>query len=167
MLCSFYNAYSGEINMTGQPFSTLTSDHIALLRAVAVMDLAQSSSLSKHIGKPVSEDLIALRTHGYIREISSPRKDGTLSHLHTITSLGKEVLQSQGDLNAILSVPTIGPRPPIRRETYTGAEMQPFTGRAGSADALRYPSRVGNELRYRHDSNEPASESKKKSQNLK
>jgi hypothetical protein len=34
--------------------------------------------------------------------------------------------------------------------------MRPFTGRAGSMDALKYPSRVGNQLRYRDDGTPPA-----------
>jgi hypothetical protein len=34
--------------------------------------------------------------------------------------------------------------------------MLPFTGRAGSMDALKYPSRVGNQLRYRDDGTPPA-----------
>ena len=143
--------------MTPPSFAPLTPDHLAVLRAVARMDLSLGITISQSLGRPVSEDLAELRAQGYVREVSSPRHDGAPSHLHTITAQGREALRGQ-DAQSAASTPalTIGPRPPLHRETYNGSEMRPFTGRAGSMDALKYPSRVGNQLRYPDDGNEPA-----------
>lgn len=142
--------------MTASTSALLSPDHLAVLRAVARMDLSLGIAIGQSLGRPVTEDLAALRAQGYVREVSSPRHDGTPSHLQTITAKGSQALQAQDGLSASALMPTIGPRPPLRRETYTGGEMRPFTGRAGSMDALKYPSRVGNELRYRDDGSEPA-----------
>ncbi|WP_219209522.1 hypothetical protein [Variovorax boronicumulans] len=144
--------------MTTAPFAPLAPDHLAVLRTVARMDLSLGASIGQNLGRPVSDDLAALRAQGYIREISSPRTDGTPNHLHTITDKGNEALQRQAEQSPSAPVPTIGPRAPLRRETYTGTEMHPFTGRAGSMDALKYPSRVGDQLRYRDDASAPAAE---------
>ena len=141
--------------MTLQSPASLTPDHLAVLRAVARMDLSLGIAIGQSLGRPVSDDLAALRAQGYVREVSSPRHDGTPSHLHTITPQGREALQAHGEQGVTTPQPTVGPRPPLRRETYTGSEMLPFTGRAGSMDALKYPSRVGNQLRYRDDGAEP------------
>lgn len=142
--------------MTPSSPAFLTPDHLAVLRAVARMDLSLGVAIGQSLGRPVSDDLAELRAQGYVREVSSPRHDGTPSHLYTITASGREALRGQDEQGASAPVPTIGPRPPLRRETYTGSEMRPFTGRAGSMDALKYPSRVGNQLRYRDDVSEPA-----------
>lgn len=141
--------------MTPPSSAFLTPDHLAVLRAVARMDLSLGIAIGQSLGRPVSEDLAALRAQGYVREVSSPRHDGTPSHLHTITAKGSEALRGQDEQSVSAPVPTIGPRPPLHRETYNGSEMRPFTGRAGSMDALKYPSRVGNQLRYRDDGSEP------------
>ena len=142
--------------MTPPSSAFLTPDHLAVLRAVARMDLSLGNAIGQSLGRPVAEDLAALRAQGYVREVSSPRHDGTPSHLHTITVKGSEALQGQDEQRISAAVPTIGPRPLMHRETYNGSEMRPFTGRAGSMDALKYPSRVGNQLRYRDDGSEPA-----------
>jgi len=142
--------------MTLPSSAFLTPDHLTVLRAVARMDLSLGIVIGQSLGRPVSEDLAALRAQGYVREVSSPRHDGTPSHLYAITAKGSEALGEQSAQSVSASVPTIGPRPPLHRETYIGSEMRPFTGRAGSMDALKYPSRVGNELRYRDDGSEPA-----------
>ncbi|MGO4395691.1 hypothetical protein AB4Z46_30475 [Variovorax sp. M-6] len=142
--------------MTAPSPAILTPDHLAVLRAVARMDLSLGTVIGQSLGRPVSDDLAALRTQGYVREVSSPRQDGTASHLHAITAKGREALLGQDEQRVTAAVPTTGPRPPLRRETYTGSEMRPFTGRAGSMDALKYPSRVGNELRYRDEGGDPA-----------
>lgn len=135
----------------------LSPDHLAVLRAVARMDLSLGTVIGQSLGRPVSDDLAQLRLQGYVREVSSSRHDGTPSHLHTITAKGREALQGQDETAPATPMPTLGPRPPLRRETYTGSEMRPFTGREGSMDALKYPSRVGNQLRYRDDGAAPPS----------
>ena len=142
--------------MTPPSSALLSPDHLAVLRAVARMDLSLGTVIGQSLGRPVSEDLAALRAQGYVRDVASPRHDGTASHLQAITAKGSEALRSQDGQGVSAPVPTTGPRPPLRRETYTGSEMRPFTGRAGSMDALKYPSRVGNELRYRDDVSDPA-----------
>lgn len=142
--------------MTLPPSASLTPDHFAVLRAVARTDLSPGIAISQSLGRPVSEELAELRTQGYVREVSSPRHDGTPGHLHTITAQGREALRRQDEQTAATPVLTIGPRPPLHRETYNGSEMRPFTGRAGSMDALKYPSRVGNQLRYPDDGTAPA-----------
>lgn len=142
--------------MTPPSSAFLTPDHLAVLRAVARMDLSLGNAIGQSLGRSVAEDLAALRAKGYVREVSSPRHGGTPSHLHTITVKGSEALRGQDEQRISAAAPTIGPRPPMHRETYNGSEMRPFTGRAGSMDALKYPSRVGNQLRYRDDGSEPA-----------
>jgi hypothetical protein len=143
--------------MTSPILASLAPDHLAVLRAVARVDLSLGITISQSLGRPVFEDLAELRARGYVREVSSPRHDGTPSHLHTTTVEGREALRRQDEQSASAPVPTIGPRPPLHRETYNGSEMRPFTGRAGSMDALKYPSRVGNQLRYPDsDGSEPA-----------
>ncbi|MGJ7546636.1 hypothetical protein [Variovorax sp. LT1R16] len=142
--------------MTAPSSASLSPDHLAVLRVVARMDLSHGAAISQSLGRPASEGLAVLRAEGYVREVASPRKDGTPNHLHTITAKGLDALQSQGDESISAPGPTTGPRPPLHRETYTGTEMHPFTGRAGSMDALKYPSRVGNQLRYRDDPIAPA-----------
>ncbi|MDH6170066.1 hypothetical protein M2282_005236 [Variovorax boronicumulans] len=145
--------------MTSPIFAPLAPDPLAVLRAVARMDLSLGIAISQSLGRPVAEDLAELRARGYVREVSSPRHDGTPGHLHTITVQGREALQRQDEQSPSAPVPTLGPRPPLRRETYTGSELRPFTGRAGSMDALKYPSRVGSQLRYPgDDGSEPARE---------
>lgn len=140
-----------ECEMTASPSAFLSPDQLSVLRAVARVDLSHGVAISQSLGRPASEDLAVLRAQGYVREVVSPRKDGTPNHLHTITPRGREALQSHDEQCIVAAVPTTGPRPPLRRETYAGTEMHPFTGREGSMDALRYPSRVGNQLRYRDD----------------
>jgi len=142
--------------MTPLSSAFLTPDYLAVLRAVARTDLSLGIVIGQSLGRPVFEDLAALRTQGYVREVSSPRHDGTASHLHAITAKGSEALRGQDEQSVSAPVPTIGPRPPLHRETYNGSEMRPFTGRAGSMDALKYPSRVGNQLLYRDDDSESA-----------
>lgn len=144
--------------MTAPPFASLSPDHLAALRAVARMDLSHGIAIGQSLGRSASADLAALRADGYVREVASPRKDGTPNHLYTITSKGREALQSHDRPSDSAPGPTTGPRPPLRRETYTGTEMHPFTGRAGSMDALKYPSRVGNQLRYPADRTAPAAD---------
>ncbi len=143
--------------MTSSSPAPLSPDQFAVLRAVARMDLSLGIVIGQSLGRPVSDDLAALRLQGYVREVSSPRHDGTPSHLHTITAKGREALQGHEEQPVVSTAPTptLGPRPPLRRETYTGSEMRPNTARAGSMDALKYPSRVGNELRYREDGSAP------------
>jgi hypothetical protein len=147
--------------MTPSSPAFLSPDHLAVLRAVARMDLSLGTVIAQSLGRPVSDDLAELRLQGHIREVSSPRHDGTPGHLYTITSKGREALQAQDAQAPTTPMPTLGPRPPLRRETYTGSEMLPFTGRAGSMDALKYPSRVGNQLRYRDDGAAPAGKDSK------
>lgn len=38
---------------------------------------------------------------------------------------------------------------PMWNGTYDGAELKPFTGRAGAMDAFTFPSRMGSKLHYR------------------
>jgi hypothetical protein len=143
--------------MTPSSPAFLSPDHIAVLRAVARMDLSLGTVIGQSLGRPVSDDLAELRLQGHVREVSSPRHDGTPGHLYTITTKGRDALQGRDEAPSNAApTPTLGPRPPLRRETYTGSEMRPFTGRAGSMDALKYPSRVGNQLRYRDDGTPPA-----------
>lgn len=143
--------------MTSPNSDLLTQAELAVLRVVARMDLILGVAIGQTLGRPANDEVAALRMKGYVREISSPRHDGMPSHLYTITAAGSEALRVQDGHRAVAPGPTIGPRPPLDRETYAGSEMRPFTGRAGSMDALRYPSRVGNELRYRDDDSESRS----------
>lgn len=131
--------------------STLTSEQIVVLQAVSKRDFIQSSTLSKNVGWPVREVLATVCALGYVAEVSSPRRDGTPIQLYAITALGMMELQKMQAQDVSEPVRTIGPRPPLTRETYNGAELQPFSGRSGSMDALKYPSRVGNNLRHRDD----------------
>lgn len=142
--------------MTAPPFASLSPEHLAVLRTVSRMELSLGASIGQNLGRPVAEDLAALCLQGYVRETSSPRTDGAPNHLYTITYKGSEALRRQDEQSVSGPGPTTGPRPPIRRETYTGTEMHPFTGRAGSMDALKYPSRIGDQLRYRDDVDAPA-----------
>ena len=50
-----------------------------------------------------------------------------------------------------LTKPAVYIRPPVAMDKthYDGAEQRPFLGRPGANDALTYPSRVGDTLRYR------------------
>lgn len=135
--------------MTNAPKNSLTPQKIAVLRAVSRMDFCTVLSVSTTLGRSAAVDIEALRMLGYISVVSSPRKDGSPSRLNTLTQQGTEALRTHDEPRAAVSGPTIGARPPLNRETYMGSEMQPYTGRAGSMDALKYPSRVGDELRYR------------------
>lgn len=76
--------------MTAPPFASLSPDHLAALRAVARMDLSHGIAIGQSLGRSASADLAALRADGYVREVASPRKDGTPNHLYTITSKGRE-----------------------------------------------------------------------------
>jgi hypothetical protein len=134
--------------MPARPFTPLSPEHLAVLRAVARMDLSTTVSLSQTLGRSAASDLASLHANGYVRKVASPRRDGAPNQLSTITPKGSEALLSQGEQPPPSPAPTTGPRPSSRPTTYLGTELQPFTARAGSNDALKYPSRVGDELRY-------------------
>jgi len=134
--------------MTSSTFELSPELH-AVLRAVARMDLSISVAISQHLGRSVARDMIALRTLGFIREVSSPRKDGTASYLNAITSKGTDALRIHDEERAASQLPAPGRRPSLDLGTYMGNDMLAFGSRAGSSDALKIPSRVGNELRYR------------------
>jgi hypothetical protein len=92
-----------------KPMHELSPEQFAVLRTVARMDLSISVALSKQLGRSVTDDLVCLRAHGFVREVKSPRSDGTPNYLHAITSMGKEALRLHDELGAV-PLPTVGRR---------------------------------------------------------
>ncbi|WP_183024846.1 hypothetical protein [Variovorax sp. UMC13] len=137
--------------MTARPSALLSPEQLSVLRAVARTDLVHGVAISQSLGRAAFTDLAVLRAEGYVREVLSPRKDGSPNHLNALTIKGREALQSHGGQCVSAGASTAAQRESLSRETYAGTEMHPFTGRAGSMDALKYPSRVGDQLRYRED----------------
>lgn len=135
----------GEMN---PPTDTLTPELAAVLRAVSRMDLTTALAVGKVLGRSPTEDLDALRELRFVRVVVSTRHDGTPNRFFTPTAQGTDALISFDREGDYVPVPTIGPRPSLTRETYMGGELQPFAERAGSMDALKYPSRVGDQRRY-------------------
>lgn len=137
--------------------SDLSPERHAVLSAVARMDLSVSVAISQHLGRSVANDVTALRLLGFIREVLSSRKDGTASNLIAITPKGKDALKVYDEQRTEGLLLTPPRRPSLDQGTYMGNDMVAFGSRAGASDALNFPSRVGNELRYRDKPTAPAS----------
>lgn len=128
--------------------NSLSPELVAVLRAASRMDLATALSIGKILGRPVADDLDRLRELRYVRMVSTPRPNGPPNRLYSVTPYGTDALKDYDRVGEPVPVPTIGQRPTAHRETYMGGELRQFADRAGSMDALRYPSRVGDQLRY-------------------
>lgn len=137
--------------MSAQRHDELPDDQLSVLRIVVRMDLSHGVAISQSLGRPAYESLAMLRAEGYVKEIPCPRRDGSPNQLYTITAKGREAVKSQLHPSVGATAVTTGPKPAVRHETYSGFEMRPFTGRAGSTDALKYPSRIGDQRHYRDD----------------
>lgn len=135
--------------MSRESSLVLDEDVLTVLRLISRMDLVLGVSVAHSFGRPVHDHIASLRAEGYISDQVSRRLDGTSALLYTVTNTGKAALAAKAKESADLT--TAASKSPLHRETYSGAELRPFTGRAGSMDALRIPSRVGNRLRFRTD----------------
>ncbi|MCR6481002.1 hypothetical protein NU688_32930 [Variovorax sp. ZS18.2.2] len=128
---------------------TLDRDLVRVLRAVAHTNLSPLGAIASTTGMTVHEPLQVLRNKGYVREHGGVQGGGMPVLLYSITPKGKEALQALEiePSDGMLSARAQGPSAPPTKH-YDGAEMRPSTVRAGSMDAFKYPSRVGNSLHH-------------------
>ncbi|WP_286373310.1 hypothetical protein [Variovorax saccharolyticus] len=114
--------------------------------------MAPSNALVKTGIGGVHETLRWLVKQGYVQEHPGLQSNGAASVLHSLSSKGQAALRKADAAAAPESpVPSIA-MPRAARETsgsvYMGEELRPFTGRAGSMDAMKHPSRFGENLRH-------------------
>jgi hypothetical protein len=137
--------------------SVLTDELAAVLRAVALADFCEPSTIAKVIGHAVAEQLEQLRAAGLVMRNVARRADRTRTTLYTATAIGRDQLRaheinSAPRLRAPTGMPTVAaPRTAqlTTRGLYTGAELRPYEGRPGAMDAFALPSRMGRRLHYR------------------
>ncbi|MDM0029887.1 hypothetical protein [Variovorax saccharolyticus] len=137
---------------------SLNSDQVALLRALDKSNMAPSNALIKTGIGGVHETLKWLVEQGHVQEHPSLQCNGASSMLYSLSSNGQRALQQAGE--AAAQRPVTAPAP-VRGRTdtsgavYMGDELRPFTGRAGSMDAMKHPSRFGENLRHADGSMTP------------
>ncbi|WP_286374065.1 hypothetical protein [Variovorax saccharolyticus] len=114
--------------------------------------MAPSNALVKTGIGAVHESLKWLVEQGYVKEHPGLQSNGASSMLHSLSSKGQAALRKAG---AAVAIECPDPSPAMARVAsdtsgalYMGEELRPFTGRAGSMDAMRHPSRFGENLRH-------------------
>ncbi|MDM0029824.1 hypothetical protein [Variovorax saccharolyticus] len=134
------------------PAAPLKSEQVALVRALEKSNMTPSNALVKTGICGVHETLSWLVEQGYVQEHPGRQSNGASSMLHSLSSKGQAALRKAGAALATESpVPSLA-MPRAARDTsgsvYMGEELRPFTGRAGSMDAMKHPSRFGENLRH-------------------
>jgi hypothetical protein len=144
--------------------SVLTDELAAVLRAVALADLCEPSTIAKAHGHAVAEQLDQLHAAGLVMRQGARRLDRTRTTLYTISTTGRDRLQAfdagfRHRISAGNNVPVVAAARTAHLTTrglYTGAELRPYDGRPGAMDAFALPSRMGNRLHYRSGEVAPA-----------
>jgi hypothetical protein len=132
----------------------LGPEPMAVLHAIAQSDLSTASTIDHQAGRSVLKELSTLVEQGYVREHVDRRRNGVTATLYSLTAEGERAIRAADAAATEPSVPTVEtPRTASPSAgVYQGAELRPYTGRAGALDAFTHPSRMGDCLHHRDGS---------------
>ena len=120
------------LELIRQQGETTITELLDLDEIEAIMDAEPGASLRSRIAR--------LRACGYLAGLKHP------TSTRTAYSLSDTGLRALRMVTSVTLGAVAAPRTTHSRESYSGAELQPFTGRPGAMDAFAKPSREGGQL---------------------